>query len=56
MSAERLARPAVVDLDHGFARPHTSWRVTRAQATEMQAPAPVRDPNWVADRSQGEHE
>ncbi|MFC9625012.1 hypothetical protein ACFTXM_35310 [Streptomyces sp. NPDC056930] len=36
--------------------PRTSWRIMRAPATERRAPAPVRDPDWVANRTQGERE
>ncbi|CAK7288535.1 hypothetical protein SGPA1_70124 [Streptomyces misionensis JCM 4497] len=49
-------RQAVVVLAHVVTAPRTSWRVMRAPATETRVSAPVRDPDWVANRSQGEHE
>ncbi|MFC9624821.1 hypothetical protein ACFTXM_34270 [Streptomyces sp. NPDC056930] len=49
-------RQAVVVLDHVVTAPRTNWHIMRAPATETRAPAPVRDPDWVANRSQGEHE
>ncbi|MFE7514256.1 hypothetical protein ACFU8I_23960 [Streptomyces sp. NPDC057540] len=47
---------AVVVLAHAVTAPRTSWRMMRAPATEMRMPAPVRDPDWVANRTRGEHE
>ncbi|WP_078872220.1 hypothetical protein [Streptomyces sp. NRRL S-337] len=49
-------RQAVVVLAHVVTAPRTSWRIMRAPATETQALAPVRDPDWVANRSWGDHE
>jgi hypothetical protein len=45
------ARQAVVVLVHAVTAPRTSWRIMRAPATETQAPTPVRDPDWVANRT-----
>ncbi|MFD9601969.1 hypothetical protein OG609_44570 (plasmid) [Streptomyces sp. NBC_01224] len=50
------ARQAVVVLVHVLVRPCTSWRVMRTPAPDAQVPAPVRDPNWVANRSRKERE
>ncbi|MET9551071.1 hypothetical protein ABZY36_38180 [Streptomyces sp. NPDC006627] len=50
------ARQAVVVLAPAVTAPRTSWRIVRAPATETRAPTPVREPDWVANRSQGEHE
>ncbi|MFG2360016.1 hypothetical protein [Streptomyces sp. NPDC048521] len=44
-------RQAVVVLVHAVTAPCTSWRVMRAPVTETRAPAPVRDPEWVAHRT-----
>ncbi|GAA2331272.1 hypothetical protein [Streptomyces cuspidosporus] len=49
-------RQAVVVLAHAVTAPRTSWRVMRAPATEARGLAPVRDPDWVANRSRREHE
>ncbi|MFE1028645.1 hypothetical protein ACFW5I_29480 [Streptomyces sp. NPDC058818] len=49
-------RHAVVVLAHAITAPRTSLRIMRAPATETHAPVPVRDPDWVANRRQGEHE
>ncbi|MDX3070310.1 hypothetical protein PV518_50760 [Streptomyces sp. ND04-05B] len=49
-------RQAFVVLAHAVTAPRTSWRVMRAPATETRVPVPVRDPDWVANRSRGEHE
>ncbi|MFC9627092.1 hypothetical protein ACFTXM_46490 [Streptomyces sp. NPDC056930] len=51
-------RQAIVVLVHVLVRPHTSWRIMRTPATEAQALAlaPVRDPDWVANRTRREHE
>ncbi|MGW8685411.1 hypothetical protein ACWGNN_31095 [Streptomyces sp. NPDC055817] len=51
-----FARQAVVVLVHAVTAPRTSWRITHAPATETRAPAPVQDPDWVANRSHGGHE
>ncbi|MFP3119978.1 hypothetical protein [Streptomyces sp. Iso 434] len=48
-------RQAVVVLAHAVTAPRTSWRIMRAPATETQAPVPVRDPNWLANRTRAEH-
>ncbi|AYG78306.1 hypothetical protein DWB77_00413 [Streptomyces hundungensis] len=45
------ARQAVVVLVHAVTAPRTSWRIMRAPATETRAPTPVRDPDWVANRT-----
>ncbi|MGW1007730.1 hypothetical protein [Streptomyces sp. NPDC002520] len=47
-------RQAVVLLAHAVTAPRTSWRIMRAPATETRAPAPVRDPNWIAHRTDQE--
>ncbi|MFF1545967.1 hypothetical protein [Streptomyces sp. NPDC058291] len=44
-------RQAVVVLVHAVTAPRTSWRIMRAPANETQAPTPVRDPDWVANRT-----
>ncbi|MFF3177904.1 hypothetical protein ACFVQ0_35395 [Streptomyces sp. NPDC057900] len=46
-------RQAVVVLVHVVTAPRTSWRIMRAPATETRVPvpAPVRDPEWVANRT-----
>ncbi|MFE2936742.1 hypothetical protein [Streptomyces sp. NPDC059278] len=44
-------RQAVVVLAHVVTAPRTSRRVMRAPVTETRAPAPVRDPDWVAHRT-----
>ncbi|MEV5463051.1 hypothetical protein [Streptomyces sp. NPDC002788] len=49
-----FGRQAVVVLVHVVTTPRTSWRIVRTPATEPRAP--VRDPDWVANRSRGEHE
>ncbi|MGW2900750.1 hypothetical protein ACWDAO_40820 [Streptomyces sp. NPDC001212] len=49
-------RQAVVVLAHTVTAPGTSWHIMRASATETRALAPVRAPDWVANRSRGEHE
>ncbi|MFB6791963.1 hypothetical protein ACFCWT_35490 [Streptomyces olivaceus] len=50
------ARQAVVVLAHAVTAPRTSWRIMRAPAPETRAPAPVRDTDWVANRTRKEHE
>ncbi|MEU0119453.1 hypothetical protein ABZ137_38695 [Streptomyces bobili] len=50
------ARQAVVVLVHVLVRARTSWRVIRTPAPAAQVPAPIRDPDWVANCSRGEHE
>ncbi|MFD0622047.1 hypothetical protein ACFQ2K_03755 [Streptomyces sanglieri] len=50
------ARQAVVVLVHVLVRLCTSWRIMRTPAPDTRAPAPVRDPNWVANRSRKERE
>ncbi len=47
-------RQAVVVLVHAVTAPRTSWRIIRAPAAETQAPAPVRDPDWVANRTRAD--
>ncbi|MFJ6694414.1 hypothetical protein [Streptomyces sp. NPDC091294] len=49
-------RQAVVVLAHAVTAPRTSWRIMRAPTTETRAPTPARDPDWVANRRQGERE
>ncbi|MFE9368112.1 hypothetical protein ACFYNN_36345 [Streptomyces sp. NPDC006978] len=46
-------RQVIVVLVHVVTAPRTSWRIMRASATETQAPvpAPVGDPEWVANRT-----
>ncbi|WP_236243583.1 hypothetical protein [Streptomyces sp. CC228A] len=44
-------RQGVVVLVHAVTAPRTSWRIMRAPATETRAPVPVRDPDWVANRT-----
>ncbi|MFF9089910.1 hypothetical protein ACF1BE_26550 [Streptomyces sp. NPDC014991] len=48
-------RQAVVVLVHVVTAPRTSLRIMRAPNTETRAPAPVRDPDWIAHRSRGGH-
>ncbi|MFG3498745.1 hypothetical protein [Streptomyces sp. NPDC047928] len=50
------ARQAVVVLAHAVTAPRTSWRIMRTPATETRTPTPVRDPDWVANRTRGDHE
>ncbi|OEJ93123.1 hypothetical protein [Streptomyces thermolilacinus] len=50
------SRQTVVVPAHAVTAPRTSWRIMRAPATETQAPVPVRDPDWAANRTRGEHE
>ncbi|WP_282698309.1 hypothetical protein [Streptomyces sp. CC208A] len=45
------ARQAVVVLAHAVTAPRTSWRIMRTPATETRTPTPVRDPDWVANRT-----
>ncbi|MFF7705613.1 hypothetical protein [Streptomyces lydicus] len=47
-------RQTVVILAHTVTAPRTSWRIMRAPATETQAPVPVRDPDWAANRVQAD--
>ncbi|MFH8796912.1 hypothetical protein [Streptomyces sp. NPDC017941] len=49
-------RQAVVVLVHAVTAPRTSWRILRAPATDTPVSVPVRDPDWVANRSRREHE
>jgi hypothetical protein len=49
-------RQAVVVLAHAVTAPRTSWRIMRAPATETRAPVPVRDSDWLANRTRTEHE
>ncbi|MEU2732523.1 hypothetical protein ABZ650_32890 [Streptomyces griseoviridis] len=49
-------RQAVVVLAHAVTAPRTSWRIMRTPATETRTPTPVRDPDWVANRTRGDHE
>lgn len=44
-------RQAVVVLVHVVTAPRTSWRVMRAPATNASVSAPVRDPDWGANRT-----
>ncbi|MFJ9033962.1 hypothetical protein ACIRQP_36895 [Streptomyces sp. NPDC102274] len=44
-------RQAVVVLVHVVTSPCTSWRIVRAPATGTRASAPVRDPDWVTNRT-----
>ncbi|WP_435271327.1 hypothetical protein [Streptomyces sp. 1222.5] len=44
-------RQAVVALAHAVTAPRTSWHILRAPGTDTTVPVPVRDPNWVANRS-----
>ncbi|MEU3706931.1 hypothetical protein AB0E82_32090 [Streptomyces anulatus] len=46
-----LGRQAAVVLAHVVTAPRTSWRIMRAPATETRAPTPVRDLDWVANRT-----
>ncbi|WP_328908024.1 hypothetical protein OG230_00005 [Streptomyces sp. NBC_00234] len=55
-SGPGFGRQAVVVLVHVVTTPRTSGRIVRAPASETRAPVPVRDPEWVANRSWGEHE
>ncbi|MGW0607762.1 hypothetical protein [Streptomyces sp. NPDC002640] len=50
------ARQAVVVLVHAVTEPSASWRILRSPAREAQAPMPVRDPDWAANRVRGQHE
>ncbi|MEU9654354.1 hypothetical protein AB0E00_36435 [Streptomyces sp. NPDC048110] len=50
------SRQAVVVLAHAITAPRTGLRMMRALATEARVPAPVRDLDWVAHLSQGQHE
>ncbi|WP_079171610.1 hypothetical protein [Streptomyces sp. CC53] len=45
------ARQAVVVLVHTVTAPRTSRRIMRAPATDTSVPVPVRDPDWVANRT-----
>ncbi|MFE7514265.1 hypothetical protein ACFU8I_24005 [Streptomyces sp. NPDC057540] len=47
-------RQAVVVLVHAVTAPRTSWRIMRAPATDALVPVPVRDPDWVANRTRTE--
>ncbi|MEV5350285.1 hypothetical protein [Streptomyces achromogenes] len=47
-------RQAVVVLAHAATAPRTSWRILRAPGTETRAPAPMRDPDWVANRTRAD--
>ncbi|MEW2623686.1 hypothetical protein [Streptomyces sp. NPDC048106] len=49
-------RQAVVVLAHAVTAPRTSWRIMRAPANETLAPMPVRDPDWVANRTRTDKE
>ncbi|WP_328475509.1 hypothetical protein OHS71_00075 [Streptomyces sp. NBC_00377] len=46
-----VTRQAVVVLVHAVTAPRTSWRIMRTPATETRTPTPVRDPDWVANRT-----
>ncbi|MFI0763058.1 hypothetical protein ACH4PX_37355 [Streptomyces anulatus] len=43
-------RQAAVVLAHVLTAPCTSWRILRTPAAGGREPAPVRDPNWAANR------
>ncbi|WP_079408597.1 hypothetical protein [Streptomyces sp. 3211] len=45
------SRQAVVVLVHVVTAPRTSWRIMHAPAAATRAPAPVRDPDWAAQRT-----
>ncbi|MFE0385978.1 hypothetical protein ACFW1F_18190 [Streptomyces bungoensis] len=45
------ARQAVVVLVHAVTASRTSWRIMRAPAAGTQALTPVRDPDWIANRT-----
>ncbi|MFC9431672.1 hypothetical protein [Streptomyces sp. NPDC056987] len=47
-------RQAVVDLVHVVTAPGTSQRIMRATATTTEPTAPVRDPEWVANRTRAD--
>ncbi|MFJ5803681.1 hypothetical protein [Streptomyces decoyicus] len=47
-------RQAVVVLVHVVTAPRASWRIMRAPAAETRAPAPVRDPDWVANHTRAD--
>ncbi|MET9535638.1 hypothetical protein ABZY02_34655 [Streptomyces sp. NPDC006649] len=38
-------------LVHVVTAPRTSWRIMRAPAADTTVPVPVRDPDWVANRT-----
>ncbi|AWN24878.1 hypothetical protein [Streptomyces sp. NEAU-S7GS2] len=46
------ARQAVVVLVHVVTAPRTSWRIMRTPGADTRVPVPVRDPDWVANRTQ----
>ncbi|WP_097974117.1 hypothetical protein [Streptomyces sp. gb14] len=43
-------RQAVVALAHVLTAPRASWRILRTPAPTGPEPAPVRDPDWAANR------
>ncbi|MEU0382737.1 MULTISPECIES: hypothetical protein [Streptomyces] len=43
-------RQACVVLAHALIAPRTSWRILRTPAASLE-PAPVRDPEWIANRT-----
>ncbi|MBT2439825.1 hypothetical protein J7E93_06750 [Streptomyces sp. ISL-36] len=49
-----FGRQAVVVLVHAVTAPRTSWRIMRTPTTETRAPTPVRDPDWVANRTRAD--
>ncbi|WP_190161020.1 hypothetical protein [Streptomyces litmocidini] len=49
-------RQALVVLAHAITAPRTSWHITRTPATDTSVPAPLHDPNRVANRTREEHE
>ncbi|MFF9496345.1 hypothetical protein [Streptomyces flaveolus] len=48
-------RQAIVVLLHAVTAPRISWSSICAPASETQAPVPIRDPDWVANRTRGGH-
>ncbi|MYS71524.1 hypothetical protein GTY88_13980 [Streptomyces sp. SID5926] len=50
------SRQAVVVLAYALTAPRTSWRIMRTPAAGTTVPVPVRDPDWVANRTRREHE
>lgn len=47
-------RQAVVVLVHVVTAPRTSRRVMRTPAADIPTPAPQRDPDWIAHRTQAD--
>ncbi|CAD5911199.1 hypothetical protein ACWGH7_11520 [Streptomyces cyaneofuscatus] len=44
-------RQAAVALAQVLTAPRTSWRIVRTPITGGREPAPVRDPEWIANRT-----